>query len=569
MAEDVTEADFNSYISAANAKISAFDLEIRSTYHQTTRQRIYSLVNSTSDAISQLATIHTAEEISFLKRVLDAMFETFNTKRHEVMAINSMQAMKYGKPPSEDRRESQNGATQGSSGQGLTLVQAEKMLKTLVDEGWFEKSRKGFYSLSTRALMELRGWLIETYNDPDDEDDEEQIPKIKQCIACKEIITVVGDASIGQCCQDLMLCRDNDATKRAVHAGCTTFAPRISSESKNRRGARFARQSGVARPTWASARSPLLIRIHRLREEATLHLGENHVLARSPTWLTIPMTSKITIGMMRRKKRMRMRTKRRRKMEKAMRKRILDTPRTLVMRFSKSAPSFFPELPSFHNGMITAVVLVSTSVAPCLAQVQSHGRSGAGAEQGPISAQARVTIRRFGERHDSAWPMIIPRIARLALVGVPCSIGCVFPVQTERHPRINSRPLQAYNFRRDTSDYINLKLEGRGRRRGDGSRLEYRQVALLILLLPFHPPNLFHPGQLLLGDSAIESRRIHTFCAILARRRHARCHFSSHFVPGFLAFRLQLQRRRNSSPTNLNRFTVDLYNSLPQRDLGQ
>ena len=190
--EDVTEADFNSCISAANTKISAFDLEIRSTYHQTTRQRVYSLVNSTSDPIVQLATVHTADEISFLKRVLDAMFETYNTRRQEVMAINSMQAMKLARPAAEGRRESQNGATQGSSGQGLTLVQAEKMLKTLVEEGWFEKSRKGYYSLSPRALMELRGWLIETYNDPDEEEEEERLPRIKKCMACKEIITVVS-----------------------------------------------------------------------------------------------------------------------------------------------------------------------------------------------------------------------------------------------------------------------------------------------------------------------------------------------------------------------------------------
>lgn len=125
------------------------------------------------------------------------MFETYNTQRQEVMAVNSMQAMKLAKPPNEERRESQNGATQGSSGQGLTLVQAEKILKTLVEEGWFEKSRKGYYSLSPRALMELRGWLVETYNDPDDEDEEEeQIPKVKQCMACKEIITVVGIPTI-------------------------------------------------------------------------------------------------------------------------------------------------------------------------------------------------------------------------------------------------------------------------------------------------------------------------------------------------------------------------------------
>lgn len=210
--EDITEADFNSYISAANTRISPFDLEIRSTFHQTTRQRTYALVNSTSDPIIQLATVHTAEEIGFLKRVLDAMFETYNTPRHEVMAITSMQAMRLHKPSEHDRRETQNGTeTQGSAGQGLKMVEAEKMLKTLVDEGWFEKSRKGFYSLSPRALMELRGWLVETYNDIDEDDDEEErIPRIKQCAACKEIVTMGQRCSKRSCpCRLHDICTQN------------------------------------------------------------------------------------------------------------------------------------------------------------------------------------------------------------------------------------------------------------------------------------------------------------------------------------------------------------------------
>lgn len=120
------------------------------------------------------------------------MFETYNTVRHEVMAITSMQAVRLCKAPPDQSHETQNGSTtQGSAGQNLTMIQAEKMLTTLVDEGWFEKSKQGFYSLSPRALMELRGWLIETYNDDDGEDDEEGAQKIKQCDACKEIITVV------------------------------------------------------------------------------------------------------------------------------------------------------------------------------------------------------------------------------------------------------------------------------------------------------------------------------------------------------------------------------------------
>ena len=123
------------------------------------------------------------------------MFETYNTSRHEVMAITSMQAIKLHKGPTEDARQTQNGTeTQGSAGQNLTMGQAEKMMKTLVEEGWFEKSIKGFYSLSPRALMELRGWLWETYNDleEDEEEDGRVSKRIKQCFACKEIITTVS-----------------------------------------------------------------------------------------------------------------------------------------------------------------------------------------------------------------------------------------------------------------------------------------------------------------------------------------------------------------------------------------
>lgn len=190
---DVSQEDFDNYISTLNFAISRFDFEIRSTLHQTSRQRVYGLVNTTSDALTQMATIHSADEIAFVKRVLDAMFDTYNTPRSEVMAVTSMQALKLAKD--SGRRESGNAQAQQSTG-GLTMSQAEDMLKCLVDEGWFELSTRGFYSLTPRALMELRGWLMDTYNDqPVDEDDEdeeeeERHEKIKFCQACKEIVTV-------------------------------------------------------------------------------------------------------------------------------------------------------------------------------------------------------------------------------------------------------------------------------------------------------------------------------------------------------------------------------------------
>lgn len=203
------------------------------------------------------------------------MFETYNTKRQEVMAITSTQAIQLHKAPSEsegNRRETQNGsATQGSSGQGLSMVQAEKMLKGLVDEGWFEKSRKGFYSLSPRALMELRGWLIETYNDNGDEDEvEEPVLNIKSCSACKEIITVVCYASHPS--RDSQTRADdsraNGVRRETVHVVCMTSARRTFSGCISRASVRFVRRIGPGKITLGRRLSQRLRSICRGKGEA-------------------------------------------------------------------------------------------------------------------------------------------------------------------------------------------------------------------------------------------------------------------------------------------------------------
>jgi non-structural maintenance of chromosomes element 1 len=199
---DISQDDFENYIDTLNQHISPFDIEIRSTLHQTSKERIYSLVNTTSDALTQLSTSFSVEELGFVKRVLDAMFETFNTRRAEIMAVTSMQALRLGKPNEESRRResTQTQGTNAVANAGLTQSQAQRVLDLLVKQGWFERSTKGFYSLSPRALMELKNWLVEMYNqdpDSDDEEDEAEHTKIKSCAACREIVTV------GQRCPDL------------------------------------------------------------------------------------------------------------------------------------------------------------------------------------------------------------------------------------------------------------------------------------------------------------------------------------------------------------------------------
>lgn len=53
------------------------------------------------------------------------------------------------------------------------------------EPGWFPH-------FESRALLELKGWLIETYNEAAEDDDEDaRYDKIKFCYACKDIITMV------------------------------------------------------------------------------------------------------------------------------------------------------------------------------------------------------------------------------------------------------------------------------------------------------------------------------------------------------------------------------------------
>ncbi|KAF4636969.1 hypothetical protein G7Y89_g1121 [Cudoniella acicularis] len=193
---EVTQEDFESYISAAADALSPFDYEIRSTQHQLTKEKIYAVVNSMSDPLTQSATIRTQEEIFYIKRLLDAMFETHNTRRREVMAITSIQAME--KKVLKGVNRPANDDSQSAVDKGLTGGEAEKLLEKLEAEKWLERSKQGFYRLSPRALMELRSWLVEAYNEPIQEgEDADEWQRIKFCEACKEIVT------IGQRCAEL------------------------------------------------------------------------------------------------------------------------------------------------------------------------------------------------------------------------------------------------------------------------------------------------------------------------------------------------------------------------------
>lgn len=232
---DITPEDFLlNYIHPLNSLLSPFDLEIRRTFHQLTREEIFALVNTTSDAMTQMATMHSPDEIAYVKRLLDAMFEGNNTVEKEIMAVHAVQARAlarvtggggHGDDGGRSGRDhhNDNGDTQfswnhqnhssSSNNSSLTQSQAEKVLEAMELEGWFEKStvvmgggsssssrnerRKViWYTLTPRALMELQQWLVDTYNHEEEEEEneaeenEETHQKIKFCKACRQIVTM-------------------------------------------------------------------------------------------------------------------------------------------------------------------------------------------------------------------------------------------------------------------------------------------------------------------------------------------------------------------------------------------
>ncbi|KAF2097942.1 hypothetical protein NA57DRAFT_76742 [Rhizodiscina lignyota] len=212
---DVDLPLFRSYIHTINAALSRLDYEIRHTIHQTdnSRRAVYALVNTTSDPQTQLATSLSADEVAFVKRVLDAMFDTHgggHAGGREVFAVKEMEAIQLAKVPrgSNAARDSgvgmsndgRNGETQqlpivvGGSAAPITMQRAQEVLDQMVESGFFERSDAGYYSLGTRGLMELRAWLQETYDEPAQEGDTpeevERGKRIRFCEACRDVATV-------------------------------------------------------------------------------------------------------------------------------------------------------------------------------------------------------------------------------------------------------------------------------------------------------------------------------------------------------------------------------------------
>lgn len=104
------------------------------------------------------------------------MFDTGNTLHEEIYAVRSNDAANLC----------------SSHGVRLTKTAGEAAIETFIREGWLEKSRAGFITLSERGLLELRGYLTDVFNDVDEDGETvTRSDQIRACHACQEIVTKV------------------------------------------------------------------------------------------------------------------------------------------------------------------------------------------------------------------------------------------------------------------------------------------------------------------------------------------------------------------------------------------
>ncbi|KAF2747340.1 hypothetical protein M011DRAFT_423751 [Sporormia fimetaria CBS 119925] len=234
---DITPPVVTNLIQTLNARLVSLDYEIRSTKDPISGTTVYALVNSTSDAVTQLATTFSADEIAFVKRVLDAMFE--HPKKRDLYAVSSVDAAALARAPRTNRQSqvSGDGDTVMSNGDGvgtpaptvksIDMPTSDRILRTLVSQGFFAANRIAgteYYRLGNRGLIELRMWLKEMYNE-EDEDGEEGVKRVRDCEGCKEICTWGVRCRRGECgvrfhdqCRDVYFGKRRDEDKRCP--GC-------------------------------------------------------------------------------------------------------------------------------------------------------------------------------------------------------------------------------------------------------------------------------------------------------------------------------------------------------------
>jgi len=146
------------FLASVNKSLDPLDLELSRIRNEVTGKDVYALVNRREDEIARIASDYSPLEIAYFRALVEQIMLAPNSS----YSISSLAALRE-----------VNTLTSP-----MTKTQAESVLASFVAKGWLLKSKKGRYSLSPRALLELQPYLKSTYPD-----------EILDCTICFEILT--------------------------------------------------------------------------------------------------------------------------------------------------------------------------------------------------------------------------------------------------------------------------------------------------------------------------------------------------------------------------------------------
>ncbi|TFK76523.1 hypothetical protein BDN72DRAFT_755297 [Pluteus cervinus] len=174
-------AAWDAFVARINKSIDDLDLDFRQFHDEVSGKEMYGLVNKKDDEIAQMATDYSPGEIVYFR----AIVEQIMLAPHEAFSVTSLAALRE--------------VSAIKPKLNFTKTQAEVVLNSFVAKGWLLKSKRGRYSLSSRAMIELNPYLKTTYPD-----------EVLECTICMEMVT-----------KGVACCTDNCKTRMHYHCFST------------------------------------------------------------------------------------------------------------------------------------------------------------------------------------------------------------------------------------------------------------------------------------------------------------------------------------------------------------
>ncbi|TRM57546.1 Nse1 non-SMC component of SMC5-6 complex-domain-containing protein [Schizophyllum amplum] len=169
--------EWETVVKDVNNALNALDLQFVRQVEQTKGIPMWGIVNMKGDEVAQVATDYSPVEIAYFK----ALVEQIIMAPRNAFSISSFLALRE--------------INELKPKANMTKSQGEETLASFVNRGWLAKSKRGRYALSTRTLIELKGYIKSEYP--------EQIPP---CMFCDDFVTIGATCKCG----------------RAIHRHCFT-----------------------------------------------------------------------------------------------------------------------------------------------------------------------------------------------------------------------------------------------------------------------------------------------------------------------------------------------------------